>query len=114
LQGLIAVLVETFKFNVLRPMDLRDDISSPKVDNREIDELVNLTLTAEESSALLRAADSDNVTLNDLILRDAYLTIAAWQASHPARARIRVTVPISMRDKTHDKLSACNVMSYVS
>jgi hypothetical protein len=113
-QGVIAILFETFKFNCLRPIDLREDVAPPKVDTRGIDELITLTMTPEESSAVLRAANAQSVTLNDLMLRDAYLTIVAWRALHAPRARLRLTVPISMRDKTHEKLPACNVMSYVS
>ena len=45
--------------------DSRESDGPPKNSTSEIDELLNLTLTVDESSALLRAAEAESVTLND-------------------------------------------------
>lgn len=61
-----------------------------------------------------RAAESD-VTTNDLMLRDLFLTIAAWNRTRGklrARSWIRVIMPISLRGPRDVAMPATNLLGY--
>lgn len=76
---------------------------------------VALRLSAAESRALRLAAEMQGATVNDLLLRDLFLTLAAWNAAHgrdPAAKNLRITMPTDMRRRDDGALPAANVIGY--
>ncbi len=70
-------------------------------------------LTDEESAALAQVATKQGVMLNDLLLRDFFLMLAAWNCGTPQeRGPLRVMIPINMRGRESLRMSATNAFSY--
>ncbi len=64
---------------------------------------------------LRTASASQGTTLNDLLLRDLFLTIVQWNQNHQAATtnpRYRLLVPCDLRTPEDVRLPACNVMGY--
>ena len=62
------------------------------------------------------AAAERGATLNDLLVRDWFLTVNGWKMRHfpkPSGGWLRLCVPISLRSDDHRGLSAANVVSMV-
>ncbi|QDS86007.1 acyltransferase PapA5 [Rosistilla ulvae] len=75
-----------------------------------------LAVTTEHTIELRKAARRRNVSLNELLARDFFLTLWDWQAAHGVRedqAWLRMMVPINMRDKSHATLPALNAVSSI-
>lgn len=71
------------------------------------------TLTTKETSALLRVACQLSVKLNDLLVRDYFLTLSEWNRATPeGRRLIRILVPTNMRRRKDARMPAANVFSY--
>lgn len=73
-------------------------------------------LTAEETADLGRAAQSLQVTTNDLLLSHLFGAIAQWRQRHASPQPtdwLRLTVPMNMRTVADRQLSAANVVSMV-
>jgi hypothetical protein len=72
------------------------------------------TLGEEDSRRLHAAAGRQGATLNDLLLRDMFLTIHAWNRRHrsarPPR-RLRILMPTNLRTGEDDRLPAANVVT---
>ncbi len=65
---------------------------------------------------LRSAAAGWNCTVNDLYLRELFLTLRDWSRTHGVlseREWIRIGMPVDMRTPAHDALPACNRVSYV-
>jgi hypothetical protein len=93
------------------PIQETDGMTSP-------DYPATLSRRLEESQTadLLAAAKSLGVTINDLLARDLFCSLARWRQDHaPDRqdAWLRVCVPVSLRSQAHDRLPAANVVSMV-
>jgi len=74
------------------------------------------TFSEEGSKRLRDVARDSGVTLNDLVLRDWYLTLHEWNLElDPATRKrlIRVMIPINLRLPDDDQLSAANVVAMV-
>ena len=71
-------------------------------------------LTQEETRQYVKAAKSNGVTVNDLLLRDLFLTIGSWrerwvdQQSNPV---FRVSVPMNLRTEHFRNIPASNTVS---
>jgi hypothetical protein len=71
-------------------------------------------LTEHETAELSRVAGSLSVMLNDLLLRDYFLTLSSWnRGSSEARRPIRVMVPTNLRRREDYHMPAANVFSFV-
>ena len=71
-------------------------------------------LSKEETAAYLKKAKVEQVTLNDLALRDSFLAIADWKKRHGTAdmpGKLRVAVPMDLRDEGHRNLAAANVVT---
>ena len=95
-------------------------VASSSVDksSTEVASLIELpshTFTQELTESLRSFAKSSGSTLNDLLVRDLFLTIDAWnQASGSKRNRnIRLLIPFSLRTKKHAQMPAANCVSMV-
>ena len=81
-------------------------------DGSQTDDLVHL-LTEDETTELSRVAGTLSVMLNDLLMRDYFLALAAWNSgTSEARRPIRVMVPTNLRRRVDYRMPAANVFSF--
>jgi hypothetical protein len=70
-------------------------------------------LTEHETAGLSRVAGILSVMLNDLLVRDYFLTLSRWnRGSSEARRPIRVLVPTNLRRREDYHMPAANVFSF--
>ncbi len=73
------------------------------------------TIAARELQLLHDYAAGQRVSINDLLLQQAFLQVRHWN-SDGGRLRpqgwIRIAVPLSMRQSQHTGVPACNMVSY--
>jgi NRPS condensation-like uncharacterized protein len=71
------------------------------------------TLNEDETAALSRVAAQCAVMLNDLLLRDFFMMLAAWNCrTSQERGPLRVMIPTNMRRREDARMPAANVFSY--
>jgi hypothetical protein len=76
-------------------------------------EFATAVMSSEQSRGLRRAATAQAATLNDLLIRDALLAVADWNAARGTRGNyLRMNVPASLRERADNDLSACNVLGF--
>lgn len=113
--GIIAGLV-TFYF--LRPAPL---ITPETPTETPAERLVLLdypayTFSAAETNQIRATARDAGVTLNDLMLRDLFVAMDAWNESHSTgkhRRLMRIMSPVSLRSPGDEDLPATNVVAMV-
>ena len=74
-------------------------------------------LTCEQTAAVASAAKIECVTVNDLLLRDAFLAIQDLAANHwQARTRDhkRIMVPVSLRVNGDENIPAANIVAMIN
>jgi NRPS condensation-like uncharacterized protein len=70
-------------------------------------------LTEDETTALSRVASKHSVMVNDLLLRDFFLMLAAWnRGTSEERGPLRIMIPTNMRRREDSRMPAANVFSY--
>ena len=70
-------------------------------------------MTEHETAELSRVASGLSVMLNDLLLRDYFLTLAHWnRGTDKARRPLRILVPTNMRRREDYRMPAANVFSF--
>ena len=71
-------------------------------------------LSTEESAALRQAAKRQQVTTNDLLLRDLLLVLKQWNVDHHAgsRGRLRINVPVNVRTRAEAAMPVANRIGY--
>jgi NRPS condensation-like uncharacterized protein len=75
------------------------------------------TLTSAETTALLRNAKDEHATVNDLLLREMFLSMQSHLDLHwPDRSRshLRIMVPTNLRAAEDAALPACNVVAMIN
>lgn len=75
------------------------------------------TFSQDDTTALVQAAKSKNATLNDLLMRDLFITLQAFIESHwPERSKAhqRIMVPTNLRSADDGELPAANVVAMVN
>jgi hypothetical protein len=71
------------------------------------------TLSEQESTALSLVARKLSVRLNELLLRDYFLMLTAWNENTPeARLPMRVLVPINLRRRHDLRMPAANMFGF--
>ncbi len=71
------------------------------------------TLDADETAELSSVAQSQEVRLHELLLRDYFLTLAEWnRETSQRRLPIRVLVPVNLRRREHLRMPAANIFGY--
>ncbi len=73
-------------------------------------------LDATETAGLHRAAEQLGVTVNELLVRDLFWTLAAWRTRrqpHQPRGWLRLSLPLSLRTISDRWLPAANVAGVV-
>jgi NRPS condensation-like uncharacterized protein len=77
----------------------------------------SFSFSQEETRDLIRAAASQSATLNDLLLRDLFLSLREWNLKHHAHAKegyLRVMQPINIRTALDKSGKAKNDFSMVA
>jgi hypothetical protein len=70
-------------------------------------------LTQEETAALSHVAAKQLVMLNDLLVRDYFLTLAEWnRGTSQERRPLRILIPTNMRRREDLRMPAANVFGY--
>jgi hypothetical protein len=72
-------------------------------------------IDAAKAERLRIVATANNATLNDLLLRDAFLTIGDWQSRYHADNAadwFRITMPTNLRPLRRQPMPATNMLSY--
>ncbi len=71
-------------------------------------------LNKAEWKSLRRVADSRGISTNELLVRDLFLTLDRWNAQgNPNwRGRLRITMPVSLRELEHEGMPAANLVSH--
>jgi hypothetical protein len=72
------------------------------------------TFTGPQTRALRNFAKDAGVTLNDLLLRELFVAIAAWNREHGARGDrwLQINMPTSLRQGDDDEMPAADVIGY--
>lgn len=68
-------------------------------------------MPTSELAALKNGAGKARVTLNDLMLRDLFLTLDDWNRAHGKREPLRIAMPMNMRRGLDDQIPGANVVS---
>jgi hypothetical protein len=119
IRSAFSVLSETFKNCVLqRPSVLHPPAgkSPARHPPRQIACGVSHTLDEAESRQLGQLARKQDVTLNDLLVRDLFLTLYDWnraQKPDDPGGWLRIGIPINLRGREDVNLPAANLMSMV-
>ncbi len=70
-------------------------------------------LSVEETDALTATAAGRGVMLNDLLVRDYFLTLEEWnRGTSQASGPIRILIPVNMRRREDLRMPAANVFGY--
>ena len=70
-------------------------------------------LTEQETAALSHIAATRSAMLNDLLIRDYFLTLAEWnRGTSEAHRPLRILVPTNMRRREDLQMPAANIFSY--
>lgn len=115
-----CTVVETAKLLLRQPQRFRSPHSSAvanaEITSCDLPQLHAIELSAETSEAYRRAARTQGVMANDMLIRDMFVTLAKWseRCGHPLpdRSWLRLTMPINLRKRAHAKMSAANAISY--
>jgi len=101
---------------MMRKAALVSDQPRPEVCGKDVDpsaEFLVHTLTQEQTAGLSRVARAQEVRLHDLLLRDYFLMLTAWNRGTPeARLPMRVLVPTNMRRQQDFRMPAANLFGF--
>ncbi len=123
LHGLVSAwggFVRMPLFFLTRPMSLHapEDANGHGTDIHDtvVPELLTWRFDKAQTDRLLAAAKQSNATLNDLMIRDFFLAMRAWNSRHSGeRGRfLRILIPFNLRGPEHDRLPATNVMGMIN
>ena len=108
-------LIEYF---VLRPVPLtpRGGGSPSRPDAADLPASVAHTFTVSESEKLRRATRRIGCTVNDLLLRDLFLTLDDWMSENDPANRtgcFRIVIPVNLRTPADAAMPAANVVGMV-
>jgi len=100
-----------------RPAVLGSDCTEamPPAEIATVEGIVFHRFNREETACLRNAKTRAKATLNDLCLRDLFLTLRDWTAAHPTANRkpwLRIAIPVNLRAGDAPRLSAANGVSY--
>jgi hypothetical protein len=77
--------------------------------------MTSFTLSEEATTGLRRFATDRGATVNDVLLRDLFVTLRGWNAQHGDlrdRANLRLLMPQNLRDREDRGMPAANLMSF--
>ena len=81
-----------------------------------VPELLTWHFSKMQLGSLLAMAKRSGATLNDLMLRDLFLAMQAWNHHHGEKENqfLRILVPFNLREPEHNRLPATNVMGMIN
>jgi hypothetical protein len=91
----------------LAPYDLTSTVQRPRKQQSYIYELC----PHDVAVALRKVAAENKCSLNDILMRDLYLTLAEWD-KNSGRKELRVLMPQSLRDKEEEALPPTNRVGF--
>ena len=107
---------ESLEWSLRPPKPLAAPVEPPADNASDIQLPTNLKYVFDqhETKRLRVVAKQHDVSTNELLLRDLFLTIDDWNESHRPgwRGRARVSMPVSLREFEHDRIPAANVVSH--
>ncbi|MDR1385698.1 MAG: WS/DGAT domain-containing protein [Planctomycetaceae bacterium] len=119
----IAVTTRQLLFGKPIPLDssepsIQADFNAIKPDYLT---MCSTELSSEETRQYLARAKANEVTVNDLMLRDLFLTIGEWQKRWLTSTAvnsfdtglIRVSVPMNLRTEQHQHIPAANTVTMI-
>lgn len=75
--------------------------------------ILHTTLNRQQTADLIRAAELEGVQMNDLVLRDLFLTLKEWnQFSLRGRRCFTISMPTSLRDRHDARVPSANIVSH--
>lgn len=110
--GLVAGIPFFFLIHPV-PLAAPDPPAPGTVDELTVPEILIQRFTHSQFAALRARAQSLQATLNDLLLREFFLALGAWNAQHDPdlqRQEVRVMIPFNLRGPEHSRLPAVNVV----
>jgi hypothetical protein len=94
-------------------------LSAPKSSSEDSPEedfpgFLSMSLDRTLAKKLRTAADVRGATLNDLLLRDLFLTLRDWNSQHGSKGnqRLAIMMPTDMRGSDDCEMPAANITSY--
>ncbi len=93
------------------PKELVTRRGTKAFDDERYPAAVTRLLPPNELMALKNGAGKSRATVNDVMLRDLFLTVDDWNRAHGKREPVRLAMAINMRRGTDDKIPAANVVS---
>jgi hypothetical protein len=122
-RGLVAAwgaFVRMPHFFLTRPTPLHapEDADGDGADVHDtlVPELLTWRFEKAQLDNLLTTAKESGATLNDMMLRDFFLAMRAWNNSHSGgQGRfLRILVPFNLRGPEHERLPVTNVMGLIN
>ncbi len=113
-QSLSGLVREGSKWLLRRPVPLARTHSKATGSAIALGGHLYHTFDATQSRALRQAAKHQGVTLNDLILRDLYLVLAAWNNQRQPRRQgwLIINMPTNLRKSGDDVMPTANIIGY--
>ena len=113
-----STVVETTKWALRRPRPLAVPAASngALAEPRPYPDLAVHQFDEPQSRALRQQASQCGATVNDLLLRDLFLTMAEWNQEHGAGRKegwLAINMPQNLRQRSDERMPAANKMGYV-
>ena len=107
---------ESAKFLLQPPRPLAPDLQDKGPDSTVPEAgFITYQLPEEQLPALRRKAEEAGASLNDLLLRDLFLTLRQWNQDHQfgsAKSRLQIMMPTGLRGAKDKDMPAANMISY--
>jgi NRPS condensation-like uncharacterized protein len=106
--------VVLFKFFTMLPMTLFGKKVRPETHQTDTLKVVRRTVPLALLNKVKLSARNTGSTLNDVLLRDLFMTLGSWNnlaGARPFGRRITIAVPVCMRAKTFQMMPATNFVS---
>jgi hypothetical protein len=108
-------LREAIRFLSQHPAPLAAPPSQSRSPGADFDGRVSRDMGPEVLRGLRRAAASQQATLNDLLMRDLFLTLRDWNRQHGAKRAgewLRLLMPCNLREREFQSMPGANRMGY--
>ncbi len=115
LRATVILPIRISKLFAQKTASIVADADVPSTDAGLFVELPSHVFTRELTDSLTAVAKSCGATLNDLLVRDLFLTIDDWNRTSDSKRNrnIRLLIPFSLRTKKHEQMPAANCVSMV-
>jgi len=108
--------MESAKFLMRPPQPLAEDLRAESSQSPfPADGFLTYNLPEAYLPVLRREAEKQGASLNDLLLRDLFLTFQQWNEAHrfgSKKSNLQIMMPTSLREAEDKETPAANVMSY--